>query len=44
MILYLKKQNASNNGIEGYENYKNGTLVRRDYYGQNLQIGGRYKF
>ncbi|MDR2057788.1 MAG: TonB-dependent receptor [Dysgonamonadaceae bacterium] len=44
MILYLKKQNASNNAIEGYENYKNGTLVRRDYYGQNLQIGGRYRF
>jgi TonB-dependent receptor len=44
MILYLKKQNASNNAVEGYENYKNGTLVRRDYYGQNLQIGGRYEF
>jgi TonB-dependent receptor len=44
MILYLKKQNASNNEIEGYENYKNGTLVRRDYYGRNLQIGGRWRF
>jgi TonB-dependent receptor len=44
MVLYLKKQNASNNAVEGYENYENGTLVRRDYYGQNLQIGGRYEF
>jgi TonB-dependent receptor len=44
MTLYLKKQNTSNKNIEGYEGYKNGTLVRRDYYGQNLQIGGRYRF
>ncbi len=44
MVLYLKKQNPANFVVEGYENYKNGTLVRRDYYGQNLQIGCRYKF
>jgi TonB-dependent receptor len=44
MALYLKKQNAANNVVEGYENYQNGTLVRRDYYGQGIQIGGRYKF
>jgi TonB-dependent receptor len=44
MTLYLKKQNASNSAVEGYEPYKNGTLVRRDYYGQNIQIGGRYRF
>jgi TonB-dependent receptor len=44
MTLYLKKQNPSNHAIEGYEDYKNGTLVRRDYYGHSLQIGGRCKF
>jgi hypothetical protein len=44
MIHYLKKNNPSNSRIEGYENYKDGTLVRRDYYGQNLMAGIRYKF
>lgn len=44
MVLYLKKQNEANMNVAGYENYKNGTLVRRDYYGQNLQIGFKYKF
>ena len=44
MVLYLKKQNPANNKVEDYENYRKGTLVRRDYYGQNIQIGIRYKF
>lgn len=44
MILYLKKQNPASHAIEGYEDYKSGTLVRRDYYGQNLQAGCRFKF
>ncbi|MDR0575399.1 MAG: TonB-dependent receptor [Tannerella sp.] len=43
MVHYLKKDNPSNNRIKDYENYKGGTLVRRDYYGQNLQIGLRYR-
>jgi TonB-dependent receptor len=44
MVLYLKKQNPANDKVEDYENDRNRTLVRRDYYGQNLQIGFRYKF
>jgi TonB-dependent receptor len=44
MIHYLKKDNPSNSRIEGYENHNGGTLVRRDYYGQNMQAGIRYKF
>jgi TonB-dependent receptor len=44
MVHYLKKNNPSNSRIEGYENHNGGTLVRRDYYGQNLQAGIRYKF
>lgn len=44
MALYLKKQNPANEQVEGYENYNNGTLVRRDYYGQNIQLGVRYRF
>ncbi|MDR0748926.1 MAG: TonB-dependent receptor [Tannerellaceae bacterium] len=43
MVHYLKKDNPSNSRIEGYENHQGGTLVRRDYYGQNLQAGIRYK-
>jgi TonB-dependent receptor len=43
MIHYLKKNNPSNSRIEGYENHNGGTLVRRDYYGQNIQIGIRFK-
>jgi hypothetical protein len=42
MVLYIKKDNPANYKVEGYESYRNGTLVRRDYYGQNLQIGLRY--
>ncbi|MDR0394784.1 MAG: TonB-dependent receptor [Tannerella sp.] len=44
MVLYLKKQNPANHAVEGYEDYKNGTLVRRDYYGRNLQAGCRIRF
>ncbi|MDR0507671.1 MAG: TonB-dependent receptor [Dysgonamonadaceae bacterium] len=44
MVLYLKKQNPANEKVKDYENYSNGTLVRRDYYGQNVQIGVRYRF
>ncbi|GHT29198.1 TonB-dependent receptor [Bacteroidia bacterium] len=44
MTHYLKKQNPANDKVADYENYRSGTLVRRDYYGQNLQIGLRYKY
>ncbi|MDR2384384.1 MAG: TonB-dependent receptor [Tannerella sp.] len=44
MVHYLKKDNPSNSRIEGYRNHHGGTLVRCDYYGQNLQAGIRYKF
>jgi len=44
MIQYLKKSNPSNEIIPEYEKYKGGTLIRKDYYGQNFQIGCRYKF
>jgi TonB-dependent receptor len=44
MVLYLKKRNPSNSRIEGYEDYHNGSLVRRDYYGQTVQIGCRFKY
>jgi TonB-dependent receptor len=43
-VHYLKKENPSNGRIEGYENYNGGTPVRRDRYGQNLQIGIRYRY
>lgn len=43
-ILYLKKENAANEKVVEYEKYKGGTLIRRDRYGQNIQIGCRYKF
>ena len=43
MTLYLKKQNPANEKVQDYKKYRDGTLVRRDYYGQNLQIGLRYK-
>lgn len=44
MIQYLKKQNPDNGNIQGYETHNNGTLVRRDYYGQTFQIGMKFKF
>lgn len=43
MILFIKRTNIANEGVQGYETYKNGTLVRRDYYGQTFQIGVKYK-
>ena len=43
MTIYLKKQNPTNNKVEDYESFNDGTLVRRDYYGQNIQIGVRCK-
>ncbi|MDR0558927.1 MAG: TonB-dependent receptor [Prevotellaceae bacterium] len=42
-VLYLKKQNPANEKARDYEIYGNGTLIRRSYYGQNIQIGLRYK-
>lgn len=44
MVLFLKKQNPADQGVQGYQSYKGGTLVRKDYYGQNIQLGVRYKF
>ncbi len=43
MIQFLKKQNQLNEDVAGYESYRGGTLVRRDYYGQTFQIGLKYK-
>ncbi|MDR2814797.1 MAG: TonB-dependent receptor [Prevotellaceae bacterium] len=44
MVRYLKKQNAANENVAGYDRYRSGTLVRKDYYGQMLQVGARYRF
>lgn len=44
MVLFLKKQNKADQEVQGYKTYKGGTLIREDYYGQNIQIGVRYKF
>ena len=44
MTHYLKLHNPYNTNIDGYKGYKGGTLVRKDYYGQMMQIGCRYKF
>ena len=43
MIQYIKKENPNNEKIASYVPYKKGTLLRRDYYGQNLIIGVRYR-
>lgn len=43
MLHYVKKQNPINEAVVGYQTYKNGTMVRRDYYGQNFQLGFRFK-
>ncbi len=40
MKHYIKKENESNTRIDGY---KNGTLIRKDTYGQTFQVGLRYK-
>ena len=44
MMLYIRKINPANDKVEGYSDYRSGTLVRRDNYGQNVQLGVRYKF
>jgi hypothetical protein len=44
MTLYMKKYNPANEKGEKYETFRGGTMVRRDFYGQNLQIGLKYKF
>ena len=43
MVRYLKKQNPANEKVDNYETFRNGTLIRRDYYGQMLQIGLKYR-
>ncbi|GHU71366.1 TonB-dependent receptor [Bacteroidia bacterium] len=43
MVRFLKKQNSLNENILEYETFGNGTLIRRDYFGQTFQIGLRYK-
>lgn len=42
--LYLKKSNAANSNVQGYENYRGGTMVREDRYGQTILAGVRFKF
>ncbi len=42
--LYIKKSNPVNNNAEGQESFKNGTMTRKDQYGQTLIIGCRFKF
>lgn len=42
--LYVKKINPSNEKVEGYETFKNGTMTRDDFYGQTLLIGVRFKY
>jgi TonB-dependent receptor len=44
MVRYLKKENDANRHVAGYESYRSGTLIRRDYYGQMVQVGARYRF
>lgn len=44
MVLFLKKTNPANENVDGYETFRNGTLVRRDYYGQTFRLGIKYKF
>lgn len=44
MVLFLKKNNPSNGSVEGYETHNGGTLVRRDYYGQTIRVGVKYRF
>lgn len=42
--LYVKEKNKVNQKAQDYETFKNGTLVRKDYYGQTLMAGIRIKF
>jgi hypothetical protein len=41
--LYLKKYNSVNDLIMGYESIKNGTLLRSDINGINVQLGLKFK-
>ena len=41
--LYLKKYNKVNETISGYENFNNGTLLRKDLNGINIQVGFKFK-
>lgn len=41
---YVKKVNAANNETPGYETFRNGTMTRKDYYGQTIMLGFRFKF
>jgi hypothetical protein len=41
--LYLKKYNSVNDLIMGYESIKNGTLLRNDINGINVQLGLKFK-
>jgi hypothetical protein len=41
--LYLKKYNSVNDLIIGYESIKNGTLLRNDINGINVQLGLKFK-
>jgi Outer membrane receptor proteins, mostly Fe transport len=43
MVHFLKQQNPFNVSVEGYKDYKGGTLVQKDYYGQMIQVGCRIK-
>ena len=43
MIQYIKKENSNNEKVASYVLYKKGTLLRKDYFGQNFIIGIRYK-
>lgn len=43
MIVYLKKNNSTNEKIPELEHANGGTLVRKDYYGVQLQLGLRLK-
>lgn len=42
--LYVKKENAANNKTQGYEAMHNGTMTRKDLYGQTMLAGLRVKF
>ena len=41
--LYLKKYNKVNETISGYEKFNNGTLLRKDLNGINIQLGFKFK-
>ncbi|NLO72269.1 MAG: TonB-dependent receptor [Porphyromonadaceae bacterium] len=44
MILYIPKYNESNENVIGYQSYKGGTMIRKDFYGQTFQVGVKYRF